>query len=149
MMPSAPAVVEDEDNNDNVMPSYLTHWPKKLATLPTPTYDLLIIPPPAFLTCLGDLDRDELIRLIYCLKNATTPTPNVQDDNSTTPADATNVQGAPKELECMSEEDIRTHLHHSESCFPPIRPCDTPNASNSKQAFAPEELHCLTSCHCF
>jgi hypothetical protein len=38
--PSAPAVVEDEDNDSNVMPSYATHWPKKPATPPMPTYDL-------------------------------------------------------------------------------------------------------------
>ena len=55
----------------------------------------------------------------------------------------------PKALDCMSVEEIRTNLHHPHSRFPPIRPCNTPDASNSKRAFTPEEFHCLTGCCCF
>jgi hypothetical protein len=49
----------------------------------------------------------------------------------------------------MSKAEIQTYLQHPESHFPPICPCDTPNASDSKMAFTPEELHGLTGCCCF
>jgi hypothetical protein len=75
--------------------------------------------------------------------------PNVYADTFPTPADSTKVRGMPKALDCMSVEEIRTNLHHPHSHFPPIQPCDTPDASNSKRAFIPEELHRLTGCRRF
>jgi hypothetical protein len=68
------------------------------------------------------------------------------ENNPTTSADNTKTRSAPKELECMSEEEIQTCLHHPDSHFPSICPCDTPNTSNSKTMFSPYELHCLTGC---
>jgi hypothetical protein len=129
--PSTPAVVEDEHKNNNVMPTYTVHWPMRPPAPTTPTFDMSLIPPPAFLACLWDLDCNELIQRIYSLKHISVTTPDAQDDNSTTPAVVTNAQSAPKELKCISEDKIQTYLHHPESCFPPIRPCDTPNASDS------------------
>jgi hypothetical protein len=148
-MPSAPAVIKDEHNNDDVMPMYAAHWPKKPPAPTTPTFDMLLIPPLAFLARLRDLDCNELIRHIYSLEHASVSMPDAQDNNSTTPLDVTKAQSAPKELKCMSKDKIQTYLHHPESCFPPIRPCNTPNASDSKTAFTPEELHRLTGCHWF
>jgi hypothetical protein len=142
-------VVKDNSDSNDVMPTFVAHWPKKPPTPPPPTFDLSLIPPPAFSTRLRDFNRDKLIQKIYSLEHVTVPTPDAPDDNSTTPADITKAQSAPKELECMSKEEIQTYLHHPESCFPPIRPCDTPNASNSKTVFNPEELHCLTGCRRF
>jgi hypothetical protein len=145
-MPPAPAVVKDEHYNNNIMPTYAAYWPKSPPAPATPTFDVSLIPPPAFLAHLQDFDCNELIRRIYSLKHASVPMPDAQDDNSTTPADVTNARSAPKELECMSKDKIQTYLHHPESCFPPICPCNIPNVSDSKTAFTPEELHRLTGC---
>ncbi len=142
--PSAPAVVKDEHDNDNVMPTYTAHWPKRPPAPTTPTLDVSLIPPPAFLACLWDLNRNKLIQRIYSLEHVSVIMPDAQDDNSTTPVDVTNGQSAPKELECMSKDKIQIYLHHPESCFPPIHPCNTPNASDSKTTFTLEELHQLT-----
>ncbi len=139
--PSAPAVVKDEDDNNDVMPTYVAHWPKRPSAPPTPPFNMSLIPPPAFLTLLRDLDHDDLIQCIYSLELTAISTPDSHDNNSTPPADATKVRSAPKELNCMSENKIQAYLHHPESCFPPIRPCNTPNASDSKKVFTSEELH--------
>ncbi len=139
--PSAPAVVKDKDDNNNVMPMYAAHWPKRPLAPPTPPFNMSLIQPPAFSTHLQDLDCNDLIQHIYSLEHAAISTPDSHDDNSTPPADATKVQSAPKELNCMSENEIQAYLHYPESCFPPIRPCNTPNASDSKTVFTPEELH--------
>ncbi len=149
MTPSAPAVVKDEDDNDNVMRTYAAHWPKRPSAPPTPPFNMSLIPPLALLTRLRDLDHDNLTRHIYSLEHATVSTPDSHDNNSTPPADTTKVQSAPKELDCMSESEIQAYLHHPESRFPPIRPCDTLNASDSKTVFTPEELHRLTGCRWF
>jgi hypothetical protein len=132
-MPLAPTVVKDQDNHDDVMPTYAAHWPKMPLAPSTPTYNMSLIPPPTFSTCLQDLNRNKLIQRIYSLEHAAAPTPNVHADTSPTPADSAKVQCAPKALDCMSVEEIHTNLHHPHSCFPPIRPCDTPNASDSKK----------------
>jgi hypothetical protein len=106
MTPSAPAVVEDEDDNDDVMPTYAAHWPKRPSAPPTSPFNMSLIPPPAFSTRLRDLDRNDLIQRIYSLEHAAVSTPDSQYDNSTTPADATKVRTVPKELDCMSENKI-------------------------------------------
>ncbi len=147
--PSAPAVVKDEHDNNNVMPMYAAHWPKRPPAPTTLAFDMSLIPPPAFLACLWDLDCDKLIQRIYSLKHVSVTMPDAQDDNSTTPAVVTNARSMLKELKCMSKDKIQTYPHHPESCFPPICPCDTPNASDSKMAFPPEELHQLTGCSWF
>jgi hypothetical protein len=49
----------------------------------------------------------------------------------------------------MSTDNIVAHLHHPESHLPPIRPCDTPNSSDTKTTYTPKELHRLTGCCCF
>jgi hypothetical protein len=40
------AVIEDYNNN-NYLPTYALHWPKKPPTPPLPAYNMLLIPPPA------------------------------------------------------------------------------------------------------
>jgi hypothetical protein len=59
--PSAPTVVEDEDNHDDVMPTYTAHWPEMPLAPSTPPYNMSLIPPLAFLTRRRDLDCNELI----------------------------------------------------------------------------------------
>ncbi len=147
--PSAPTAIKDEDNHNDVMPTYAAHWPKMPLAPSTPPYNMSLIPPLTFSTRLHYLDCDKLIRRIYLLEHAAALMLNFHANTSPTPADSTKVQSAPKALDCMSVVEIRTNLHHPHSCFPPIQPCNTPNTSNSKRAFTPEELHCLTGCHHF
>ena len=52
-------------------------------------------------------------------------------------------------LECMSTEAIVSTLHHLDMSPPAIRPCDTPNALDTKYHFTAEELHRLTGCRRF
>jgi hypothetical protein len=87
--PSTPTVVEDEDNHNEIMPTYVAHWPKMLLTPSTPPYNMSLIPPPAFSTRLQDLDSNELIRRIYSLEHIAAPTPNVHANTSPIPADST------------------------------------------------------------
>ncbi len=56
MMPSAPTVAKDEDNHNDVMPTYTAHLPKMPSAPSTPPYNMSLIPPPAFSTCLQDLN---------------------------------------------------------------------------------------------
>ncbi len=55
----------------------------------------------------------------------------------------------PLKLECMSDEEIVAELHHPNTRLPPVRPCDTPNSSETKTIYTPEELHRLTGCRRF
>jgi hypothetical protein len=72
------------------------------------------------------------------------------DNSATTPAAPPPEDGvAPSRLECLSEDNIVTYLHHLDSCLPPIRPCNTPNSSKTKTSYTPKELHRLTGCHQF
>jgi hypothetical protein len=101
------------------------------------------IPPLAYSVSLKDLNRDALIQRLYSAELAAHPTPPP-------PASEVPKKGPhPTKLECMSTDDIVTHLHHPESHLPPIRPCDTPNLSDTKSTYTPEELHRLTGCCCF
>jgi hypothetical protein len=49
----------------------------------------------------------------------------------------------------MAEDKILMLLHHPGTCLPPIYLCNTPNASENKTTYTPEELHSLTGCRCF
>jgi hypothetical protein len=147
--PSLPAVIKDYDANNtinttnNCLPRYAPHWPKKPPILPLPVYDMSLIPPPVYSVQLKDLDRDALIQRLYSAELAAPPTPPP-------PASEVPEKGSPPtKLECMSTVDIVAHLHHPESCLLPIRSCDTPNSSDTKITYTPEELNCLTGCHHF
>jgi hypothetical protein len=119
---------------------YAPHWPKKPPTLPSPIYDMSLIPPPAYSVSLKDLDQDAHIQRLHSAKLAAPLTPPP-------PASEVPKTGSPPTmLECMSTDNIVAHLHHPESCLPPIRQCDTPNSSNTKTTYTPEELHRLTGC---
>jgi hypothetical protein len=49
----------------------------------------------------------------------------------------------------MTKDEITTVLHHPNSRLPPVRPCDTPNSSDTKTTYTPEELYHLTGCRHF
>ncbi len=138
-----PVVIEDYNNNNNYLLTYAPHWPKKPPTPPSPTYNMSLIQPPAYSVSLKDLDRDALIQRLYSIELAAPPRPPP-------PASEAPKKGPPPtKLECMSTDNIVAHLHHPESCLPPIQPCDTPNLSDTKTTYTPEELHPLTGCHRF
>jgi hypothetical protein len=93
-------------------------------------------PPPEYSISLQDLDRDELIQWLYSLEHA--------------PTSAKRKAGlAPVPLECMTQENIINKLHRPNSILPPVRPCNTPNPSDTKSHWTAEELHHITGCCCF
>jgi hypothetical protein len=151
--PSPPAIIEDKDESkadnedvipDGVLPTYDSHWPKKPPTPPSPTIDLSLIPPPTSSVSLKALSWDELIQHLYSVKHITPPPPPPSVHGEATS------RGPPStKLECMTKDNIITVLHHPNSRLPPVRPCDTPNSSNTKTTYPPEELHRLTGCRRF
>ncbi len=140
--PLLPAVIKDYNDN-NYLPTYAPHWPKKPPTPPLPAYNMSLIPPLAYSVSLKDLDWDALIQRLYSVELAAPPRPPP-------PASEVPKKGLPPtKLECMSTDNIVARLHHPESHLPPIWPCDTPNLSDTKTAYTPNKLHCLTGCCCF
>jgi hypothetical protein len=88
-----------------------------------------LLPPVQYTQSLKDLDRDELIRHLYTLDSQLDQPPQKAKGKSTSP------------LVCMSTDDIIPQLHHTDTAPPAVRPCDTPNASDTKCHFTAEELH--------
>ena len=136
----APATIEpDDDDQDRV--TFVSHWPKRppSPTLIHPPLDLSRIPLSTFTTNLKDLNRDELIQRLYSVEvdtpSSIASTP--PKGKSTTP------------LGCMEHDDIIAHLHHPDTTPPPVRPCDTPNPSDTKSTWTAEELHRITGCRRF
>jgi hypothetical protein len=144
--PSAPTVVEACNKEDYYRPTYATHWPKKPHMPSLPKYDMSLIPTLGLFRHSKGPQSQHTHSMLYSIKIRLPP-----HDNSVTPPAAPPPKDAvaPSQLECMSEDDTVTYLHHLESHLPPICPCDTPNLTKSKTTYTPEELHCLTSCHQF
>ncbi len=62
---SAPVVIEDDQDADNIIPVICTgHWPKQPLLPPSPKYNLSLIPPPSYSVRLKDLTLDKLISWI-------------------------------------------------------------------------------------
>ena len=133
----APVPIEPDDDLD-CPPTFASHYPKRPPSPQHPPLDMSLLPPSSFTQSLKDLDRDELIRRLYTMASH-------HDQIPPTPPNGTST--AP--LECMSHEDIISTLHHQGTSPPAIRPCDTPNASDTKYHFTAEELHRLTGCRRF
>jgi hypothetical protein len=113
---STPAVIEpNNNNNEEITPTYASHWPKKPPSPPVPKLDLTHLPPPAYSFSLKDLDQEVLIQHLYTLEG-TGLLPML----------------AQPPLLLMSTDKIVRHLHPTGSQPPPIRPCDTPNALEMK-----------------
>ena len=96
-----------------------------------------LLPPSLFPKSLKDLDQEELIQWLYLVEHPVLP--------STT--DTKHPSLAP--LDCMEQEEILTLLHYPKTSPPAIRPCDMPNALNTKSHWMAEELHRITGCHSF
>jgi hypothetical protein len=140
-IPSVPAVVVDEGNDNNTLPTYLGHWPKRLPSPPQIVYGLSRLPPPVFFVSLKDLDCNELISRPY-MANLHRNVCVDQPPTTSTPAACNKEDNAQAKLECMPLSNISTHLHHPNTYLPPICLHDTPNASDNESTFTPEEL-CL------
>jgi hypothetical protein len=52
-------------------------------------------------------------------------------------------------LSTMTRDEITQHLHTPDAVLPAIRPCDTPNGSDTKMHWSAEELHRITGCRKF
>jgi hypothetical protein len=115
----SPIVIEDEEDVE-LAPTFVGHWPKRPPTPPTPPnppLDMSLLPPSTYTSSLKDLDRDELIQRLY----------SVDPQQQQGPIQKTQGRST-HPLECMSNDEILSNLHHPDTSPPAIRPCDTPNA---------------------
>ena len=129
-------MIEPYDDPNN-LPNFAAHWPKRP---PSPVHlpiDMSLLPPSTYTKSLKDLDREELIQRLYLVEHPVPP--SISDAKRRSPAP----------LDCMEREEILTLLHHPNTSPPAIRPCDTPNASDTKSHWTAEELHRITGCRRF
>ncbi len=134
-----PATIEPDNNNNNNDSNdvtYVSHQPKCSPTPSPVAIDLNTNTPTAFTKSFTDMDREDLAKLLF---PDTAPTglspPNNQPKHNSLDC-----------LVCMEEKDIIALLHKSDSSPPPIRPCDTPNLSDTKSHWTAEELHRIMGC---
>ena len=64
----APATIEPDDNDPDVRPTFVSHWPKRPPSQHHPPLDLFQLPLSTYTKNLKDLDRDELIQWLYSLE---------------------------------------------------------------------------------
>jgi len=131
-----PAMIEPDGTPDD-LPNFTSHWPKRPHSPVLPPIDMSLLPPSTYTKSLKNLDREELIQQLYLVEHPALPSPTDTKLRSLAP------------LECMEREEILTLLHHPNTSPPAIRPCDTPNASDTKSHWTAEELHRITGCRRF
>jgi hypothetical protein len=137
-----PAIIDPEsndNNNDSNNVTYVSHWPKRPPSLSPAAIDLNTITPTAFTKSLRDMDREDLAKLLF---------PDTAPTGLSPPNDQPKCNNLDC-LVCMDKKDIIALLHKSESSSPAIRPCDTPNPSDTKSHWMAKELHCITGCQQF
>ena len=83
--------------------------------------------------------------------NTVSTTPALIEDDASVPASASPVTPpkTPVLLSTMSSADISRFLHHPDTSFPDVRPCDTANASDTKTHWSSEELRRIMGCQKF
>ena len=54
-----------------------------------------------------------------------------------------------KLLSTISRKDTLKHMHHHDTTFPEVQPCDTPTGLDKKTYYSAEEPHCATGCQKF
>jgi hypothetical protein len=131
----APATIEPDDEESNVSPTFVSHWPKRP---PSPHYlplDLSRLPPSTYTKNLKDLDKDKLIQRLHSFE-VNTPLPNVLPHKGKSPVP----------LVCMKHDNIIAHLNHLNTTPPAVCPCNTPNPLDTKSTWTAEELNCITGC---
>ena len=52
-------------------------------------------------------------------------------------------------LSTMSSDEVTRLIHHPDTLLPPVRPCDTANASDTKVHWSSEEIHRIMGCRKF
>ena len=129
-------MIKPDDNLDD-LPTFASHWPKRPPSPAHPPIAMSLLPPSTYTKSFKDLDWEELIQRLYSVEH---PVPQ-------SPTDTKLRSSAP--LECMVREEILHLLHHPNTSPPAIRPCDRPNASDTKSHRSAEELHRITGCHRF
>jgi hypothetical protein len=137
-----PATIEPDNNysnNDSNGVTYVSHWPKHPPSPSPAAINLNTITPTAFTKSLKDMDREDLAKLLF---------PDIAPTGSS-PLDDQHRHNTSDPLVCMDEKDIIALLHKSDSSPPPIRPCDTPNPSDTKSHWMAKELHRITGCRQF
>ena len=131
-----PAIIKPDDTPDD-LPTLVSHWPKRPPSPVLLPIDMSLLPPSTYTKSLKDLEHEELIQWLYSVEHPVSPSPTDTKLRSSAP------------LECMEREEILTLLHHPNTSPPAIRPCDTPNASDTKSHWTAEELHRITGCRRF
>ena len=116
-----PALIEDE-------PSVAALVPPDAPLVPTP------LPPPVDLAAVAS-------QLQSIAASVLPPLPPL----STSPP----VPKPPVLLSTMTSDEISRLLHHPDTSFPDVRPCDTANASDTKTHWSSEELHRIMGCRKF
>ena len=125
-----PATIKPDDDDPDVSPTFVSHWPKRPPSQHHSPLDLSQLPPSTYTKNLKDLDRDKLIRRLYSIEI---------DNSSLDVSPPTGKPAAP--LVCMEHDDIIAQLHYPDKTPPSVRPCDTPNPSDTKSTWTAEELH--------
>jgi hypothetical protein len=97
------------------------------------------IAPKEFTKSLEDMNSEDLAKLLFNAKAPSAPSP----------LDAESKCKALVPLTCMDEMVIMAQLHQSNTSPPPIRPCNTPNLSDTKSHWTAEKLHHITGCQQF
>ncbi len=78
------------------------------------------------------------------LESNTTSFPPSQPSSDSHPSPV-----SPTLLSTLSRDDITCLIHCEGSSFPPVRPCDWANGSNTKTHWTSKKLHCALGCHRF
>jgi hypothetical protein len=137
-----PATIEPDDDkssNDTAQEDYVTyvpHWPKRPPSPSPMAIALDSITPTEFTKSLNDMTAAELAKLLF--------TEAAPTDSS--PSDGQRKRKTSDPLTCMDTKDIIELLHTQDSPPPLVRPCDTPNPSDTKSHWTAKELHCITGC---
>jgi hypothetical protein len=136
-----PATIEPDDNesSDDAAKeegmTYIPHWPKRPPSPSPPAIALNSFTPIKFTKSLNNMTAVELAQLHF--KEAAPPDSYPLEERKRKTSDP---------LTCMDTKDIIELLHTPDSSPPPIRPCDTPNPSDTKSHWKAKELHCITGC---
>ncbi len=122
-----PATIKPDDNksSDNAVQeddvTYVPHWPKHPPSLSPTAIALNSITPTEFTKSLNNMTAAELTKLLF---------------KEAAPTDSSPLDGQRKcktsdPLTCMDTKDIMELVHTQDSSPPPVRPCDTPNPSDT------------------
>jgi hypothetical protein len=94
---------------------------------------------------------DQLVRSVLApVQLVPLPPDSLSDTLKASASETADVQAAaPRLLSTMTPEDVACLVHHPGNSFPPVRPCDTANASDTKTHWTAEELHRIMGCRKF